>query len=168
MRQERGRIRGGVLPQCHPTSLARRFASREEVANLVVYLWSPAASGTQCTALRVKGGTLKNARFWTPAEARGESMAGQFAPYDRGLSTIDLSLPKAASRGRYFMPQSGPITRRLAGTCLSARRIRSATVSGVSTSRVERSSTPRMMVLFGNFSSTEQSSLDWAVSIETC
>jgi NAD(P)-dependent dehydrogenase (short-subunit alcohol dehydrogenase family) len=44
-----------------PTSLARRFASTEEVANLVVYLCSPAASGTHGAALRVEGGILKNA-----------------------------------------------------------------------------------------------------------
>jgi NAD(P)-dependent dehydrogenase (short-subunit alcohol dehydrogenase family) len=44
-----------------PTSLARRFASTEEVANLVVYLCSPAASGTHGAAVRVEGGILKNA-----------------------------------------------------------------------------------------------------------
>lgn len=44
-----------------PTSLNRRFASAEEVANLVVYLCSPAASGTHGAALRVEGGILKNA-----------------------------------------------------------------------------------------------------------
>ena len=44
-----------------PTSLNRRFASTEEVANLVVYLCSPAASGTHGAALRVEGGILKNA-----------------------------------------------------------------------------------------------------------
>lgn len=44
-----------------PTSLQRRFASPEEVANLVVYLCSPAASGTHGAALRVEGGILKNA-----------------------------------------------------------------------------------------------------------
>jgi NAD(P)-dependent dehydrogenase (short-subunit alcohol dehydrogenase family) len=44
-----------------PTSLNRRFASTEEVANLVIYLCSPAASGTHGAALRVEGGILKNA-----------------------------------------------------------------------------------------------------------
>jgi NAD(P)-dependent dehydrogenase (short-subunit alcohol dehydrogenase family) len=44
-----------------PTSLNRRFASAEEVANLVVYLCSPAASGTHGAALRVDGGILKSA-----------------------------------------------------------------------------------------------------------
>ena len=44
-----------------PTSLTQRFASTEEVANLVVYLCSPAASGTHGAALRVEGGILKNA-----------------------------------------------------------------------------------------------------------
>ena len=45
-----------VRPRSH-----RRFASTEEVANLVVYLCSPAASGTHGAALRVEGGILKNA-----------------------------------------------------------------------------------------------------------
>ena len=40
--------------------------------------------------------------------------------------------------------------------CGNARRIRSATVSGVSTSSVERSSTPRMIVFAGSASSTRQ------------
>jgi NAD(P)-dependent dehydrogenase (short-subunit alcohol dehydrogenase family) len=44
-----------------PTSLTQRFASTEEVANLVVYLCSPAASGTHGAAVRVEGGILKNA-----------------------------------------------------------------------------------------------------------
>ena len=46
--------------------------------------------------------------------------------------------------------------------------MRDATVSGVSIVMSERSSTPRMMVFIGSFSSTEQSSFDCAVSIETC
>jgi NAD(P)-dependent dehydrogenase (short-subunit alcohol dehydrogenase family) len=44
-----------------PTSLIRRFTSTEEVANLVVYLCSPAASATHGAALRVEGGILRNA-----------------------------------------------------------------------------------------------------------
>ncbi len=44
-----------------PTSLLKRFTSTDEVANLVVYLCSPAASGTHGAALRVEGGVLKGA-----------------------------------------------------------------------------------------------------------
>ena len=44
-----------------PTSLIRRFTTTEEIANLVVYLCSPAASATHGAALRVEGGILKNA-----------------------------------------------------------------------------------------------------------
>jgi hypothetical protein len=46
--------------------------------------------------------------------------------------------------------------------------MRAATVSGVSIAISDRSSTPRMMVLPGSFCSTEQSSFDCAVSIDTC
>lgn len=42
-----------------PTSLIRRLASPEEVANLVAYVCSPAASATTSAALRVEGGLLR-------------------------------------------------------------------------------------------------------------
>jgi NAD(P)-dependent dehydrogenase (short-subunit alcohol dehydrogenase family) len=42
-----------------PTSLLRRFLTSEEVANLIVYLCSPAASGTNGSALRVDGGVVR-------------------------------------------------------------------------------------------------------------
>ena len=42
-----------------PTSLLKRFASTEEVANLVVYVSSPAASATNGAALRVDGGVIR-------------------------------------------------------------------------------------------------------------
>ena len=42
-----------------PTSLLRRFATVDEVANMVVYLASPAASATNGSALRVDGGVVK-------------------------------------------------------------------------------------------------------------
>ncbi len=42
-----------------PTSLLKRFASTEEVANLVVYVSSPLASATNGTALRVDGGVVR-------------------------------------------------------------------------------------------------------------
>ena len=43
-----------------PTSLLKRFASVDEVANMVVYLASPAASATNGTAVRVDGGVVKS------------------------------------------------------------------------------------------------------------
>ncbi|WP_448207131.1 SDR family NAD(P)-dependent oxidoreductase [Azospirillum sp. sgz302134] len=41
-----------------PSSLIRRFADPEEIANLAVYLCSPAASATTGAALRVDGGLV--------------------------------------------------------------------------------------------------------------
>jgi len=42
-----------------PTSLLKRFASTEEVANLVVYVSSPLASATNGAALRADGGVVR-------------------------------------------------------------------------------------------------------------
>jgi NAD(P)-dependent dehydrogenase (short-subunit alcohol dehydrogenase family) len=42
-----------------PSSLLRRLASVEEVANMVVYICSPQASATNGAALRVDGGVVK-------------------------------------------------------------------------------------------------------------
>lgn len=42
-----------------PTSLIKRFTTVDEVANLIVYVCSPAASGTNGSALRVDGGVVK-------------------------------------------------------------------------------------------------------------
>jgi len=42
-----------------PTSLLQRFASVEEVANMVVYVCSPQASATNGAALRVEGGIVR-------------------------------------------------------------------------------------------------------------
>ncbi len=44
-----------------PSSLLRRFATVEEVANLIVYLCSPLASATNGAALRVDGGVVRSA-----------------------------------------------------------------------------------------------------------
>jgi NAD(P)-dependent dehydrogenase (short-subunit alcohol dehydrogenase family) len=44
-----------------PTSLLRRFIQPEEVANLIVYVCSAAASATQGSALRVDGGVIRAA-----------------------------------------------------------------------------------------------------------
>jgi enoyl-[acyl-carrier-protein] reductase (NADH) len=42
-----------------PTSLLKRFESSEEVSNMVVYVCSPVASGTNGSALRVDGGVVR-------------------------------------------------------------------------------------------------------------
>jgi NAD(P)-dependent dehydrogenase (short-subunit alcohol dehydrogenase family) len=42
-----------------PSSLIKRFATTEEVANLVVYVCSPLSSATNGTALRVDGGVVR-------------------------------------------------------------------------------------------------------------
>jgi NAD(P)-dependent dehydrogenase (short-subunit alcohol dehydrogenase family) len=44
-----------------PTSLIRRFATTEEVANMVVYLASPLSSATTGSPMRVDGGVIKSA-----------------------------------------------------------------------------------------------------------
>ena len=44
-----------------PTSLIRRLAQPEEVANMIVYLCTSAASATHGAALRVDGGVVKSA-----------------------------------------------------------------------------------------------------------
>ena len=44
-----------------PTSLIKRFATTQEVANLVAYVASPLSSATTGAALRVDGGTVKSA-----------------------------------------------------------------------------------------------------------
>jgi NAD(P)-dependent dehydrogenase (short-subunit alcohol dehydrogenase family) len=43
-----------------PSSLLQRFETPEEIANLVVYVCSPLASGTNGAALRVDGGVLRS------------------------------------------------------------------------------------------------------------
>jgi hypothetical protein len=75
-------------------------------------------------------------------------------------------LPAAEARGRYFRPQSLDSMSRSTSTWSSARRTRSATVSGVSTSGVERSRTPSAMPLPRSGRSVAGSRCDCAVSIE--
>jgi NAD(P)-dependent dehydrogenase (short-subunit alcohol dehydrogenase family) len=43
-----------------PTSLLKRFATVEEVANMIVYVCSPLASATNGAALRVDGGVVRS------------------------------------------------------------------------------------------------------------
>ena len=47
------------VKQHRPTSLLQRFATVEEVANMVVYVCSPQASATNGAALRVEGGVVR-------------------------------------------------------------------------------------------------------------
>jgi NAD(P)-dependent dehydrogenase (short-subunit alcohol dehydrogenase family) len=42
-----------------PTSLLKRFAGVDEVANMIVYLSTPAASATTGASVRVDGGVVK-------------------------------------------------------------------------------------------------------------
>src|SRR5436190_18000425 len=86
-----------------------------------------------------------------------------FAP-----STMAFIFPKATSRGRYFMPQSGATMTSSFFKNWRAFLIRSATCRGASTVMSERSMQPSMIFLPRSFSSTAVSRLDCAVSIETC
>jgi NAD(P)-dependent dehydrogenase (short-subunit alcohol dehydrogenase family) len=52
-------IASEFVRQHRPTSLLQRFASVEEVANMVVYVCSPQASATNGAALRVEGGIVR-------------------------------------------------------------------------------------------------------------
>lgn len=53
-------VEADFFRDARPTSLIRRFAEPEEVANLAVYLCSPAASATTGAALRVDGGVVNS------------------------------------------------------------------------------------------------------------
>jgi NAD(P)-dependent dehydrogenase (short-subunit alcohol dehydrogenase family) len=54
-----GEMAAGFVKEHRPTSLIQRFASVEEVANMVVYAASKEASATNGAALRVEGGLLR-------------------------------------------------------------------------------------------------------------
>lgn len=47
------------LKAARPTSLIRRFATTDEVANMIVYVCSEQASATTGAALRVDGGVVR-------------------------------------------------------------------------------------------------------------
>jgi NAD(P)-dependent dehydrogenase (short-subunit alcohol dehydrogenase family) len=51
-------VEADFFRDARPTSLIRRFAEPEEVANLAVYLASPKSSATTGAAMRVDGGTV--------------------------------------------------------------------------------------------------------------
>jgi NAD(P)-dependent dehydrogenase (short-subunit alcohol dehydrogenase family) len=48
------------VKQHRPSSLLQRFATVEEVANMVLYVASPQASATNGAALRVDGGVVRS------------------------------------------------------------------------------------------------------------
>ena len=52
-------IEQGFFAEARPSSLLRRFASVEEVANMVVYVASEQAAATNGAALRVDGGVVR-------------------------------------------------------------------------------------------------------------
>lgn len=54
-----GQVEKEFFEHMRPTSLLQRFASTNEVANLVTYVASPLASATNGAALRVDGGVVK-------------------------------------------------------------------------------------------------------------
>jgi NAD(P)-dependent dehydrogenase (short-subunit alcohol dehydrogenase family) len=51
----------GFFEKVRPTSLIKRFATPDEVAAMVAYVASTAASATTGAALRVDGGVVKSA-----------------------------------------------------------------------------------------------------------
>jgi NAD(P)-dependent dehydrogenase (short-subunit alcohol dehydrogenase family) len=64
MSKQQGRsekdIEAGFFKDARPSSLIKRFATNEEVANLVCYVASPLSSATNGAALRVDGGVVRS------------------------------------------------------------------------------------------------------------
>ncbi|MHB1557086.1 MAG: SDR family NAD(P)-dependent oxidoreductase [Isosphaeraceae bacterium] len=56
---ERSVVEAEFFRTARPSSLLKRFATVEEVANMIVYLCSPRASATNGAALRVDGGVVR-------------------------------------------------------------------------------------------------------------
>ena len=52
-------VEQAFLKTARPTSLLRRFATTDEVANMIVYTCSEQASATSGAALRVDGGGVR-------------------------------------------------------------------------------------------------------------
>ena len=55
----REQVEKEFFQSARPTSLLQRFASTDEIANLIVYVASPVSSATNGAALRVDGGVVK-------------------------------------------------------------------------------------------------------------
>jgi len=51
-------VEAKFFAEIRPSSLIKRFLTADEVANMIVYLCTPAASGTTGSALRVEGGVI--------------------------------------------------------------------------------------------------------------
>lgn len=49
-----------VFQTVKPTSLIKRFLHGEEIANMVLFLASPASSGVNGASMRVEGGSIRN------------------------------------------------------------------------------------------------------------
>jgi NAD(P)-dependent dehydrogenase (short-subunit alcohol dehydrogenase family) len=64
MAKEQGKSAADVekefFKNVRPTSLLQRFATNEEVANLVAYVASPLSAATNGAALRVDGGVVRS------------------------------------------------------------------------------------------------------------
>jgi len=56
---DRSQFEAEFFKSARPSSLLRRFATVEEVANMVVYVCSPLSSATNGAALRVDGGVVR-------------------------------------------------------------------------------------------------------------
>ena len=57
---DRSVVEAEFFQAARPSSLIRRFATVEEVANMIVYACSPLASATNGVALRVDGGVVRS------------------------------------------------------------------------------------------------------------
>jgi NAD(P)-dependent dehydrogenase (short-subunit alcohol dehydrogenase family) len=57
---DRSQVEAEFFQTARPSSLIRRFATVEEVANMIVYVCSPLASATNGAALRVDGGVVRS------------------------------------------------------------------------------------------------------------
>jgi NAD(P)-dependent dehydrogenase (short-subunit alcohol dehydrogenase family) len=53
-------VKKKLFTERRPSSLAQRYATSEEVANMICYVCSPASSATNGAALRVDGGIVAN------------------------------------------------------------------------------------------------------------
>jgi 3-oxoacyl-[acyl-carrier protein] reductase len=52
-------VEAEYFPEAQPTSLLKKFAEAEDVANLICYLCSPASTATRGALLRAEGGSIR-------------------------------------------------------------------------------------------------------------
>jgi NAD(P)-dependent dehydrogenase (short-subunit alcohol dehydrogenase family) len=57
---DRSQVEAEFFQTGRPSSLLRRFAKVEEVANMIIYVCSPLASATNGAALRADGGVVRS------------------------------------------------------------------------------------------------------------